>query len=123
MRQSELLRRESRQTAVLCRCACIVLLSTCLAPGLLHAEPPDARALGITDAVLHYCEKAYPPAMTRIKQKLHEVVQHSSEEEVAAVRKTPLYHKAYDSMNGFVAAVHPRNAERVCTGPAAKLKR
>jgi hypothetical protein len=99
----------------------IALLACCgLAwPALAQADPhtPDARALGITEAMLDYCSKAYPSSAVKFQYQITRLTQGASAETLAKVRGSEEYRRARDAEGDFVGKVDPRNAKRVCSKP------
>jgi hypothetical protein len=104
----------------------IALLACCgLAwPALAQADPqtPDARALGITEAMLDYCAKAYPSSAVKFQYQITRLTQGASAETLAKVRGSKEYHRAHDAEGDFVGKVDPHNAKRVCSKPLVAPK-
>ena len=94
------------------------------APLLARADAPvlNAQTLGITESVLHYCAPIDPGSATRLRQKIKLLQQGANEQQLATVRNSKEYRKAYDSMVEFVGKVDAHNAKRVCSESAARSK-
>jgi hypothetical protein len=92
----------------------------CASLAWADAPPPEARALGITEAILTYCAKADPSAAARYQEQIKLLVQQASEQTLAEVRKSPEYLKAHASVDDFIAKIDPHNAKRVCSESLAK---
>jgi hypothetical protein len=97
----------------------VVLVACCwfaAAPSLALAEGqgPDPKALGITEAMLDYCSKAYPESTVKYQYQVTRLTQGASAEALAKVRGSAQYRQAHDAEGDFVSKVDPRNAKRVC---------
>jgi len=103
----------SRATSSVALMACAWLA----APTLARADGQglDARALGITEAILDYCTKAYPSSAEKLQFEVQRLTRGASPEALAKVRSSDEYHKAHDSERDFVAMVDPHNAKRICS--------
>ena len=75
---------------------------------------PSPAALGITESVLQYCGPLDPTAAARLRQKIKELEQGASEQQLAEVRKSDEYRNAYDSVVDFVGKIDQHNAKRFC---------
>jgi len=93
--------------------ACIGLALPPLA--LADGPPPSAQALGVAESVINYCGPIDPAATARLRQMIKQLVQGASEEQLAEVRKSDEYRKAYDSVVDFAGKIDPRNAKRFCS--------
>jgi hypothetical protein len=82
----------------------------------------DARALGMTEAMLDYCAKNDPSGGAKVKARLKQLVQGASQQALAQARKSTEYHSAHDSEVGFIDKIDPRNAPRLCSGSVARKK-
>ncbi len=98
---------------------CLVLLACgCLiAPELASAGAavPDARALGVAEAMLGYCTKADPAAAAKQREWIKQLVGDASRKTLVEVRQSAEYRKAYDSETGFIAKVESHNIRRLCS--------
>ena len=104
----------------------VALLACC---GLVEptlAQPdgkaPDARALGVTEAMLDYCAKAYPASAEKYQFQIKRLTQGASQETLAKVRSSEQYRRAHDAEGDFVSKVDPRNAKRACSKPLVARK-
>ena len=75
---------------------------------------PSARLLGVTESVLNYCGSRDPTAAARLRQRIKELVQGASEQQLAEVRNSDDYRKAYDSVVDFASKVDEHNVRRFC---------
>jgi hypothetical protein len=75
---------------------------------------PDARALGITEAVVSYCSKVDPKATAHYQERIRLLANGASEEQLARLRQSDEYQKAHASVDDFVAKVDEHNARKVC---------
>jgi len=80
---------------------------------------PDARALGLTDAMLDYCAKADPDSVAKRREQLRQLVRGASKETLVRVRRSDEYKRAHDGMVDFVGKVDEHNAKRLCAEPLA----
>lgn len=76
---------------------------------------PSAQVLGVTESVINYCGPIDPAAADRLRQMIKQLVQGASEQQLAEVRKSDEYRKAYDSVVDFVAKIDQRNAKNFCS--------
>ena len=83
---------------------------------IAHADGalPNARVLGVNEGTLSYCGARDPAAAARLRQKIERLVQGASAQQLAEVRNSDEYRKAYDSVVDFVAKIPPHNAKRFC---------
>ena len=92
------------------------------APTESRGKAPDARALGVTEALLDYCAKSDPAGAAKVRNRLKQLTQGASTEALADARKSAEYHSAHDSEADFIGKIEPRNAHRLCSGAAAVSK-
>jgi hypothetical protein len=76
---------------------------------------PNARVLGVNESALSYCGSRDPAAAARLRQKIEQLVQGASVQQLAEVRNSDEYRKAYDSVVDFVGKIDPHNAKRFCS--------
>jgi hypothetical protein len=96
-----------------------VALLACCGPAALtlaqaDGQAPDARALGIAEAVLDYCAKVDPSSAARVRERIKRLTAGASHEALARVRNSDDYHRAHDSEGNFLGKVDAKNAKRVC---------
>lgn len=104
-------------------CAC--LASACLVLSALaraDAPEPNPHALGVAEGVVNYCGSVDPAAADKVRQVIKQLVQGASEQQLAEVRKSDDYRKAYDSVADFTAKVDPHHAKRFCSETLATPK-
>jgi hypothetical protein len=106
-----------RSLAVL---ACGLFIVPTLAQG--GGPVPDARALGIMEALLAYCSKSVPLAAEKRQDQVKLMTQGTSEEALAKVRHSAEYRQAYDAESAFAGNVDERNARRFCSGSLPRNK-
>jgi len=92
--------------------ACVGLALPPLA--LADGPPPSARALGVAESVINYCGPIDPAAAARLRQKIEQLVQGASAQQLAEVRNSDEYRKAYDSVVDFAAKIDEHNVKRFC---------
>ncbi|HEY0745102.1 MAG TPA: hypothetical protein VGD63_00270, partial [Steroidobacteraceae bacterium] len=104
-----------------------VLKILCVGAGLLIAgsawadqSAPDPQALGTIEALVGYCSKVAPAEAVKFQEQIKQLLKGQSEKEVAGIRGSDEYRKAYDTMAAFVAKVDQRNAKVACSGSAAQ---
>ena len=56
---------------------------------------PNARVLGVNEGTLSYCGARDPAAAARLRQKIERLVQGASAQQLAEVRNSDEYRKAY----------------------------
>jgi hypothetical protein len=83
---------------------------------IAHADGalPNTRVLGVSESLLNYCGSRDPAAAERLRQKIKQLEQGASAQQLAEVRKSDEYRKAYDSMVDFAAKVDEHNLKRFC---------
>ncbi|HYL03201.1 MAG TPA: hypothetical protein VEU54_07255 [Steroidobacteraceae bacterium] len=83
------------------------------------AQTPIPQALGIAEGALSYCGPVDPEAAEGLRQLIGQMTQGASERQLAEVRDSDEYRKAYDSVVGFTSKIEgPRNGKRFCSGEA-----
>jgi hypothetical protein len=105
----------------------LVALLACCGPAALtldqaDGQEPDARALGIAEAVSSYCAKADPSSAAKVRERIKRLTAGASPETLAKVRNSDEYRRAHDSEDNFLGIVDPKNAKRVCSGTVAAGK-
>jgi hypothetical protein len=85
-------------------------------------QTPDPQALGIAEAMLDYCAKAYPESAVKFQFQIKRLTGGVSAEALAKVRNSEPYRRAHDAESDFVGKVDPHNAKRVCSKPLAARK-
>lgn len=103
--------------------ACLV--GACLVvPAVAGADAPQPspHALGVAEGVVNYCGSVDPASAEQVRQVIKQLMQGASEEQLAEVRKSDDYRKAYDSVGDFTAKIDPRNAKQFCSGTLAASK-
>ena len=93
-------------------------------PLLAHADGPalNASMLGMTESILQYCGPLDPAAAAKLREKIIQLVQGASEQQLAQVRNSDEYRKAYDSVVDIVGKVDERDATRICSESPAERK-
>ena len=88
-----------------------------LLPALVWAEStaPDAQVLGIADSIVKYCGPIDATAAERLRRVVKQLEQGASEQQLAEVRKSDEYRKAYDSATGFIRTIEPRDPRTFCS--------
>lgn len=99
-------------------CAWLTLLP------LVHADgaAPNAQALGVAESALNYCGPIDPAAADRVRQMIKLLVQGASDQQLAEVRNSDEYRKAYDSVADSVANFDQLKAKRLCAEAAIERK-
>ena len=92
-------------------CAWLALSPLAFADG----PAPNAQALGVAESALNYCGPLDPVDADRMRQMIKQLVRGASEQQLAEVRNSDEYRKAYDSVVDFVSKIDPRNAKRFCS--------
>jgi len=82
---------------------------------------PNARVLGVSESALSYCGPRDPAAAARLRRKIEQLVQGASAQQLAEVRNSDEYRKAYDSVVDFVAKIDEHNVKTFCAeAPGAR---
>lgn len=79
-----------------------------------EAPPPNAQALGVAESALNYCAPLDPAAAERIRQMIKLLVQGVGDQQLAEVRQSDQYRKAYESVADFTAKIDPHNTKQFC---------
>jgi hypothetical protein len=79
------------------------------------AQTPDPRALGIAEAMLDYCAKAYPESAVKHQLQVKRLTEGLSAEALAKVRNSEPYRRAHDAEGDFVSRIDPHNAKKACS--------
>ena len=99
-------------------CGCLALAPFAWADG----PTPKGQALGVAESALTYCAPLDPVAADGLRQRIKELVQGASDQQLAEVRSSDEYRKAYDSVVDFVAKIDPHNAKRFCAETSTRRK-
>jgi hypothetical protein len=102
--------------AACCWCAAVPTPAQAESPGL------DSRALGVAEAMLDYCAKAYPSSAVKFQYEITRLTRGASAETVARVRDSEPYRLVHDAEGDFISKVDPHNAKKVCTRPLVARK-
>jgi hypothetical protein len=70
--------------------------------------------LGVTESVLNFCGPRDPSAAARLRQKIKQLVQGASAQQLAEVRQSDEYRMAYKSVADFAAKIDEHNVKRFC---------
>lgn len=89
---------------------------------LADVQGPDPKELGVTEALLDYCAKAYPESAVKFQYEITRLTQGASAQALARVRSSEPYRRAHDAESDFVSKVDPRNAKRTCSKPLVARK-
>lgn len=76
---------------------------------------PNAQVLGVAESALNYCAPLEPASAARLRQMIKQLLQGASAQQLAEVRKSDEYRKAYASVVDFVAKGDRRSARRFCS--------
>ena len=95
-----------------------------LAPALVRADGPgpDARALGLAEAMLGYCTKTVPAVAAKQRERIERLTHGASRASLTELRKSREYRQAYDGETDFIAKVTEHNARRLCSESLARNK-
>jgi hypothetical protein len=83
---------------------------------------PNPLALGVAEGVVNYCAPVDAASADKVRQVIKQLVQGASEQQLAEVRKSDDYRKAYDSVGDFTSKIDPHNAKRFCAETLAAPK-
>ena len=89
-------------------------------PLLAHADADadaavqNAQTLGLAESMLSYCAPHDPAAAARLREQIKALAAGVSETQLADVRSTDEYRKAYDSVTELVAKVDEHNTQKFC---------
>ena len=112
------------------RIALLVACCGCLGSALAVADTQapgapqqvNARQLGVADAILEYCKKAYPSSNEKWEFEVSRLTQGASAETLGQVRNSAAYLQAHAAEANFAAQIEPVNAKHVCAKSLAKRK-
>lgn len=80
---------------------------------------PAPQALGVAEGALSYCSPVDAQAAEGLRQLIGQMTQGASERQLAEVRDSDDYQKAYKAVVDFTSKIEgPRNARRFCSGEA-----
>jgi DNA-binding transcriptional regulator YdaS (Cro superfamily) len=104
------------------RYAALLAWGLFLAPLLVRADgpEPDARALGVAEAMLGYCTKTVPSGAAQQRQRIERLTHGASRQSLTELRKSPEYRQAYEAETDFIAKVTDHNARRLCSASPAR---
>jgi len=92
--------------------------SSAFATGLL----PSARVLGVDEGILNFCAPKDPTAAQRLRQKIGELLQGTSPEQVSELRNSEDYRRAYDAVSEFAGKIDAHNVAHFCSESANERK-
>lgn len=107
----------------LTRCLAALVACGCLGPALAQqagtpapGAPPsiNARQLGIAEAILDYCKKAYPSSNEKWEFEVSRLTRGANAKTLEEVRASDAYRQARAAEANFVAQIEAPNAKRVC---------
>ena len=87
-----------------------------------RADAPDARALGMMEAILSYCAKVDPAAAEKYQQRVKLLSQVASAEVLAKLRQSDEYRQGRESTAESLAKVDAKNARKTCSESLAEGK-
>jgi hypothetical protein len=104
--------------------AALVACAGSVVPALVQADAwtPDARALGVSEAILGYCSKAYPSSTEKYQLQVARLTRGASPETLTKVRASDDYRRARAAEEDFVSQVDPHNAKHICAKSLAARK-
>ena len=76
--------------------------------------PTIAQKLGIHEGLLKFCGSIDPAAAEKLREEIRQLVQGTSEQQLAALRGTDEYRKARGSVAAFAGKLEEHNAKRMC---------
>jgi len=88
----------------------------------LAGAAPNAKKLGVAEGVVNYCGPIDPAATDRLGQMIKQLVQGASGQQLAEVRNSDEYRKAYDSVVNSAGKIAPRNAAQFCAENSMQRK-
>lgn len=75
---------------------------------------PNPQALGIAESVSNFCSPIDAGAADRLRQLIKQLVQGANDKQLAEVRNTEEYRKAYDSVVEFTGKIDQHNVKKFC---------
>jgi len=85
-----------------------------VAPAASADEKPDARALGVAEAMQAFCARVEPSVPSMYEGKIRRMVQGVGKQEIARVRLTDEYRQGHASADEFVAKIDEHNFGKAC---------
>ncbi len=86
-----------------------------LAPlAFADAPAPNPQALGVAESIVSFCGPIDPAATDKLRQLIKQLVHGASEQQLAEVRRTEEYRRAYDSVVEFTGKVDQHNVKQFC---------
>jgi len=98
---------------------CAGLLASPLAladrpPAPADGQAPDARKLGVTEAILDYCSTSSPETADKYRFEVARQTRGASPETLKNVRASNEYRQARGMEEDFLGKVDPHNAKHIC---------
>jgi hypothetical protein len=102
----------------------VCLLATIVAPGLALADEPapQPQALATMETILEHCAKLNPATADQYREQAKMLVQDTSEETLAKVRKSDEYQQSRDLTLESLAKVDDQDAKKACAQSLAQKK-
>jgi hypothetical protein len=96
-------------------CGAYVLLGARPTKVLADEPAPNAHAIGIAESMLKYCARVDADVALKLRDKVRTLEQRASRDELARLRSSDEYRKAFDSVTYFTGKVDEHNAKRLCS--------
>jgi hypothetical protein len=92
-------------------CTCLALSSAVFA-----GDPPtlNAQVLGVADGVATYCSSIDSAAADQVRQVIKQLKQGASDQQLAEVRNSDEYRKAYKPVSEFTGKIDRHHARQFC---------
>ena len=107
-----------KASRIFCVCAAVVLPQLAAAEdhrGHVNISP---QALGIVDAVLHFCAEVDPRDAASFQAQRNSLVQGSSEDSIEGLRGSSAYRESYDMIRDALKSVGKGEAAQTCAAGA-----
>jgi hypothetical protein len=87
-----------------------------LAPlAFADAPMPNAQALGVAESVLNFCGPIDPGGADKLRQLVRLLVQGANDQQLARVRGSEEYRKAYDSVVELTGKIDRHDVNKFCS--------
>ena len=88
----------------------------CLASVVSQANgsTPNARVLGASESVLHFCEAHDPSAAAKLRRRIEELVSGRTPTELRELRDSDEYRKTYEAVLQFAERNDPHDVAGFC---------
>lgn len=96
------------------------LLCTLSQPGGAETTTPDPATLATAEATVNFCAAVNPMLTDKLRARLSELTQGTTEQQLTEIRNSKPYQEAYRAVQSVIAQADESAAARLCADPPAR---